>query len=53
MSFRGEPAPFLLALAIITSASAIAAEVLGELGKFSTFEQFNLTRGSDGKVVSA
>jgi hypothetical protein len=53
MSFRGKPTLFLLALAVLTSGSAVAADALAELGKFSTFQQFDLTKVSGGKVVSA
>src|SRR3954466_3478543 len=52
MSLRGKPALFLL-LSVLCGASAVAADALGELGKFSTFEQFDLSKVSGGKVVSA
>src|SRR3954467_743390 len=52
MSLRGKPALFL-ALTVLCGASAVAADALGGLGKFSAFEQFDLGKVSGGKVVAA
>src|SRR4051794_15117244 len=52
MFLRGKPVLFLLGL-VIGGATALAADALGELGKFSAFEQFDLSKVAGGKVVAA
>jgi hypothetical protein len=52
MSFRGKSALSLL-LFVLCGASAIAADALAELGKFSAFEQFDLGKVAGGKIVAA
>lgn len=52
MLLRGKPALFLL-VTVLCGASSFAADALGELGKFSAFERFDLNQVAGGKVVSA
>lgn len=53
MSLRGKSALLSLVLALVCGAPVLAADALGELGKFSAFEHFDLAKVSGGKVVSA